>query len=78
MNTNGGFEPVFCTIVPPHVLDKLAQADDPVLAGPARRTLQRDAYERTRRRLTTVVGARALAAPAAEPGTPHRTVYDAR
>ncbi|MBT2413211.1 M4 family metallopeptidase [Streptomyces sp. ISL-12] len=79
MNTNGGFEPVFCTIVPPHVLDKLAQADDPVLAGPARRTLQRDAYERTQRRLTTVVGARATAAPAtAEAGTPHRTIYDAR
>lgn len=77
MTRHGGFEPVFCTIVPPHVLDRLAQAGDPVLAGPARRTLQRDAYERTQRRLTTVVGARAVAPLAAEPGTPHRTVHDA-
>ncbi|GGT07889.1 M4 family metallopeptidase [Streptomyces chromofuscus] len=70
---------VFCTIVPPHVLDRLARSEDPVLAGPARRTLQRDAYERTHRRLTTVLGAPAVTrpAPAAE-GTPHRTIYDAR
>ncbi|MGY3201587.1 M4 family metallopeptidase [Streptomyces sp. TE5632] len=79
MTANGGFEPVFCTIVPPHVLDRLAQAEDPALAGPARRTLQRDAYERTQRRLTTVVGAAAGAPPAAaESGKPHRTVHDAR
>ncbi|MGX1312067.1 hypothetical protein RKD24_002186 [Streptomyces calvus] len=78
MTDNGGFEPVFCSIVPPHVLDRLAQADDPVLAGPARRTLQRDAYERTQRRLTTVVGAPAVAPLAeAERAKPHRTVYDA-
>lgn len=44
-----GFEPVFCTIVPPHVLDTLAQHEDPALAGPARRTLERDAFERTHR-----------------------------
>jgi Zn-dependent metalloprotease len=76
--SHGTFEPVFCTIIPPHVLDHLAQAGDPVLAGPARRTLQRDALERTRRRLTTVVGAAAVATPAgAEAGKPHRTVYDA-
>ncbi|MFJ5773278.1 M4 family metallopeptidase [Streptomyces sp. NPDC093094] len=79
MTTNGGFEPVFCTIVPPHVLDKLAQAEDPALAGPARRTLQRDAFERTQRRLTTVIGAPAPAAAAlAGPGSPNRTIYDAR
>ncbi|MFE1247247.1 M4 family metallopeptidase [Streptomyces sp. NPDC058735] len=76
MTTHGGFEPVFCTIVPPHVLDRLAQAEDPALAGPARRTLQRDAYERTQRRLTTVLGA--AAAPAAAGGRPRRTVHDAR
>lgn len=70
--------PVFCTIIPPHVLDRLAQADDPAVSRPARRTLQRDAFERTQRRLTTVVGARAVAAPeGARPGKPHRTVYDA-
>ncbi|MFJ4834233.1 M4 family metallopeptidase [Streptomyces sp. NPDC088747] len=74
-----GFEPVFCTIVPPHVLDTLAQAEDPTLAGPARRTLERDALERTRRRLTTVIGAPAVA-PASEAveDKPHRTIYDAR
>lgn len=79
MTTNGGHRPVFCTIVPPHVLDRLSQAGDPLVHGPARRTLRRDAYERTQRRLTTVVGAPALTtrAAAAEPGTPQRTVYDA-
>ncbi|MGV9564770.1 M4 family metallopeptidase [Streptomyces sp. NPDC003480] len=77
MNTNGGFEPVFCTIVPPHVLDKLAQHEDSTLATPARRTLERDAMERTRRRLTTVIGAPAAAPPTTATGTPHRTVYDA-
>ncbi|WP_345620447.1 M4 family metallopeptidase [Streptomyces ziwulingensis] len=76
MTDNGGFTPVFCTIIPPHVLDRLAQADDPALAGPARRTLQRDAYERTQRRLTTVIGATA-ATTAAASGAPQRTVYDA-
>ncbi|MFB7335196.1 peptidase M4 family protein [Streptomyces adustus] len=77
MTTHGGSEPVFCTIVPPHVLDKLAQHEDPALSGPARRSLEHDALERTRRRLTTVVGAPAVAAPAAT-GKPHRTLYDAR
>ncbi|CAM5443412.1 hypothetical protein SALBM217S_07824 [Streptomyces griseoloalbus] len=67
MTTNGGFQPVFCTIVPPHVLDRLSQADDPLVHGPARRTLRRDAYERTQRRLTTVVGAPAVATPSRTP-----------
>ncbi|MPY60652.1 M4 family metallopeptidase [Streptomyces spongiae] len=79
MTTNGGHEPVFCTVVPPHVLDKLAQHEDPALADPARRTLERDALERTHRRLTTVIGAPAVAAPlGAEAGKPHRTICDAR
>ncbi|MDX3689614.1 M4 family metallopeptidase [Streptomyces europaeiscabiei] len=79
MTTNGGHEPVFCTVVPPHVLDKLSRAEDPALANAARRTLERDAFERTHRRLTTVIGAPAIAAPAgAEAGTPHRTIHDAR
>ncbi|EFH31629.1 metalloprotease, partial [Streptomyces pristinaespiralis ATCC 25486] len=69
--------PVFCGIVPPHILDRLARADDPAVSGPARRTLQADAAQRTGRRLTTVLGAaaRAVAAPA---DGPRRTVYDAR
>ncbi len=79
MNEHPGFEPVFCTIVPPHVLDALARAEEPALAGPARRTLEHDAYERTHRRLTTVIGAPALArAPELPADQPHRTVFDAR
>ncbi|MFF7973299.1 M4 family metallopeptidase [Streptomyces sp. NPDC007905] len=79
MTTNGGFQPVFCTIVPPHVLDKLARNEDPALSGPARRSLEHDAYQRTHRRLTTVIGAPAVAPPAgAVADQPHRTIYDAR
>ncbi|MER6691388.1 M4 family metallopeptidase [Streptomyces minutiscleroticus] len=77
MNADAGFEPVFCTIVPPHVLDRLARAEDPALSGPARRTLERDALERTRRRTTAALGAPAPA-DAAEPDRPRRTVHDAR
>ncbi|MHC0429858.1 M4 family metallopeptidase [Streptomyces sp. O3] len=72
---------VHCTIVPPHVLDKLSQADDPALSGPARRTLERDAQERTHRRMTTVVGSPG-AAGVVRAGTgerrPCRTIHDAR
>ncbi|MER7051257.1 MULTISPECIES: M4 family metallopeptidase [unclassified Streptomyces] len=79
MTPHGGFEPVFCTIVPPHVLDKLAEQADPLLSGPARRTLQRDAFERTHRSLTTIIGAPAVAPRAGdEPEKPQRTIYDAR
>ncbi|MEV5876168.1 M4 family metallopeptidase [Streptomyces sp. NPDC052101] len=79
MTTNGGSEPVFCTIVPPHLLDKLAQAEDPALSGPARRSLEHDAYQRTKRRLTTVIGAPSVAAPAgAAADQPHRTIFDAQ
>ncbi|MFE3830541.1 M4 family metallopeptidase [Streptomyces sp. NPDC059092] len=72
--------PVFCTIVPPHVLDKLAQADDPVVSGPARRTLEADSAQRTRRRLTIAAGPLRTAAATedAATGTPHRTIYDCR
>ncbi|MEJ8657228.1 M4 family metallopeptidase [Streptomyces sp. MS1.AVA.4] len=70
------FMPVFCGIVPPHLLDKLARAGDPAVAAAARRTLVADAAHRTGRRLTTVVGAPAPA-QAVEEG-PQRTVYDAR
>ena len=77
MTSHGGHGPVFCTIVPPHVLDKLAQHEDTALAAPARRTLERDALERTRRRLTTVIGAPAATPPQDTAGRPHRTVYDA-
>lgn len=66
--------PIFCTIVPPHVLDKLAQAEDPRLSGSARRTLEVDSAHRTRRR---IAGLRAPApASAAATGDPHRTIHD--
>ncbi|MFI0778159.1 M4 family metallopeptidase [Streptomyces sp. NPDC021212] len=78
VNANSRRRGVFCTIVPPHVLDKLSQAEDSALADPARRTLERDALERTRRRITTVRG---IAAPTPE-GTPSdrpkRTIYDSQ
>ncbi|MGW1229042.1 M4 family metallopeptidase [Streptomyces sp. NPDC001478] len=75
-----GSHPVFCTIVPPHVLDKLSQADDPVLAEPARRTLEADAARRTRRQVTTVVRTSVAPVPADgdRSGTPDRTIYDCR
>ncbi|TXS02667.1 M4 family peptidase [Streptomyces sp. col6] len=74
-----GFHPVFCTIVPPHLLDKLSQSDDPVLANPARRTLEADAARRTRRRMTTVVRPTVTAEPDDEGSAkPDRTLYDCR
>ncbi|NGO75130.1 peptidase M4 family protein [Streptomyces sp. YC504] len=72
-----GFEPVFCTIVPPHVLDHLARSGDPRLSAAARKTLVADAAQRTARRLTTVVGAPSVS-PAAEPEKPQRTIHDAK
>jgi Zn-dependent metalloprotease len=77
MTTHGGLEPVFCTVVPPHVLDRLARSDDPALSGPARRTLVRDSELRSRRRVTSEF--RIAAAPAAKAPSdqPLRTVYDA-
>ncbi|MEV6400585.1 M4 family metallopeptidase [Streptomyces sp. NPDC051907] len=70
--------PTFCTIVPPHVLDKLARADDQAVAEPARRTLEADAAQRTRRRLNTVAGVRAAALAPSRAATDHpkRTIYD--
>ncbi|MGF1342067.1 M4 family metallopeptidase [Streptomyces flavovirens] len=76
---NHGFQPVFCTIVPPHLLDKLSQADDPVLAAPARRTLEADGARRHHRQLTALAFAPhppRTADPV--PSKPHRTLYDCR
>ncbi|MET7297997.1 M4 family metallopeptidase [Embleya sp. NPDC005575] len=65
----------FCTIVPPHILDRLAQSEDPAVHGPARRTLERDSLFRTQRRISAVRGA---SAPDGTPsGRPLRTIYDA-
>ncbi|MEV4440389.1 M4 family metallopeptidase [Streptomyces sp. NPDC049577] len=64
----------FCAIVPPHVLDRLAQTDDPRFYEPARRTLEHDGLLRTRRRVT---GLRPLDSSAGTPSDkPQRTIYD--
>ncbi|OII70023.1 M4 family metallopeptidase [Streptomyces sp. CC77] len=65
---------VFCGIIPPHLLDQLAQAPDAAVADAARRTLVADAGHRTGRSLTTTARTAARSVPA---GTPRRTVCDA-
>ncbi|MDJ0347222.1 M4 family metallopeptidase [Streptomyces sp. H10-C2] len=67
----------FCTIIPPHVLDKMATSEDRALSDLARATLERDAFERTHRRLTTVIGAPSIAGATAS-DHPKRTIYDAK
>ncbi len=69
--------PVFCTIVPPHLLDRAARSQDTGRADSAQSTLEHDSLLRTRRRVTAVrtTGPAALGAPAAD--QPERTVYDA-
>ncbi|MFE9253599.1 M4 family metallopeptidase [Streptomyces sp. NPDC006879] len=69
--------PVFCTIVPPHLLDRIAQAQRSDWAGIGRRTLITDAAQRTARRLTTVVGAAPTLTAAPLVDKPQRTVHDA-
>ncbi|MFE1771151.1 M4 family metallopeptidase [Streptomyces sp. NPDC059008] len=69
--------PVFCTIIPPHILDNLAQSDDPARHEPARRTLEHDHLRRTQRR---ELAARGLTPgqPGEAADKPNRTVYDAQ
>ncbi|MDX6354130.1 MAG: hypothetical protein QOF98_1033 [Streptomyces sp.] len=76
---------VFCTIVPPHILDRLARTGDAEVSATARRTLEHDARERTQRRLTTAIGpvggtasATGATGAAAPSDQPERTLYDAR
>jgi Zn-dependent metalloprotease len=69
--------PTFCTIVPPHILDKVSRNEDQSLAEPARRTLERDAAQRTRRRLLTVSAVRPMATGAPSDQA-KRTIYDAK
>ncbi|MBB5915342.1 Zn-dependent metalloprotease [Nocardia transvalensis] len=73
---NGGSGPVFCTVVPPHILDRLSQQQDP-LAAAARRTLEQDALERTRRANTVVGPAPVSADVGAAADQPQRTIFDA-
>jgi Zn-dependent metalloprotease len=64
-----------CAIVPPHLLNRLARAEDPAVYEPARRTLALDAAQRVQRRLTAEIGATA-APPTRTPDHPVRTVCD--
>ncbi|MER5770119.1 M4 family metallopeptidase [Streptomyces sp. NPDC001985] len=71
--------PVFCTIIPPHLLDTLARSADELLAAVAQRTLELDAANRTRRRITTVrglTGSVVSALTGAAPEEPDRTIHD--
>lgn len=65
--------PTFCTVVPPHLLDKIARSEDAARAAAARRTLELDASHRVRRLMTVLPPS----APAAS-DTPDRTIYDAQ
>ncbi|MCD0482675.1 M4 family metallopeptidase [Streptacidiphilus sp. ASG 303] len=64
----------FCTIVPPHVLDRLAEAGDAAVRDAARRSLALDARHRENR----VLARRAAPPPATAGDRPERTVRDAR
>lgn len=67
----------FCSIIPPHVLHRLADHDDPEVHLPARRALELDATHRVRRH----VAVRTAVAPVASATlahTPHRVIHDAR
>ncbi|MGW1527907.1 M4 family metallopeptidase [Streptomyces sp. NPDC002159] len=64
-----------CAIVPPHLLNRLARAEDPAVHEPARRTLALDAAQRVQRRLTAEIGPTA-APPTRASNCPDRTVCD--
>ncbi|MEU9006053.1 M4 family metallopeptidase [Streptomyces sp. NPDC059982] len=70
--------PVFCTVVPPHLLDSVARSADSARADAAQRTLELDASLRTRRRVSAVRGIVADGADAPGGEGPRRTVYDAQ
>lgn len=69
---------VFCTVVPPHLLDKAALSADARRADLAQRTLERDALLRTRRRVTTARGIVPALVEAPGGDGPSRTIYDAQ
>ncbi|GAA2801547.1 M4 family metallopeptidase [Streptomyces showdoensis] len=69
--------PHFCTIVPPHILERVARSADPALAEAARRTLVVDAAQRTARGLAPTEPAHRATAKARAAGV-QRTIYDVR
>ncbi|MBB4891733.1 Zn-dependent metalloprotease [Streptomyces olivoverticillatus] len=67
----------FCTIVPPHMVDALAQADDPELREMGLQT-QELSHQQRQQRVQTVPAAPTVAAMEAATDRPDRTVFDAR
>ncbi|MEV1049338.1 M4 family metallopeptidase [Streptomyces sp. NPDC049916] len=76
LRPDGELHPVFCTIVPPHVLDHLSRSADTRLADPARRTLEADGLRRNRRRMTALATAPSAPSAGAVPSKPRRTIHD--
>jgi len=70
------YPPVFCGIVPPHILEHLAHDPEESVREAALRSLELDALHRRERALAGP--AAPVAAPSAPPSLPLRTVYDAR
>ncbi|MGW5347810.1 M4 family metallopeptidase [Streptomyces sp. NPDC004050] len=70
--------PVFCTVVPPHLLDRIARSQNARRAEAALRTLEHDGPLRTRRRITTVRGFAPPTLGAPVPDGPRRTIHDAQ
>ncbi|ATZ26772.1 Protease PrtS precursor [Streptomyces lavendulae subsp. lavendulae] len=70
--------PVFCTVVPPHLLDRAARSADSARADAAQRTLELDASLRTRRRISAVRGIAPPAPEAPAADGPRRTIYDSQ
>ncbi|MER7620061.1 M4 family metallopeptidase [Streptomyces sp. NPDC126503] len=68
--------PVFCTIVPPHLLEHLARSSDAAVAAKARRTLAADAAARTFRARQQPSPAPARGDGGAAEARPHRTIHD--
>jgi Zn-dependent metalloprotease len=68
---------VFCTIIPPHLLDRMAEHHDPEVHLPARLALELDAAHRSRRQVAvrTAIAPLISGSPA---DTPDRTIYDTR
>ncbi|MFE2581812.1 M4 family metallopeptidase [Streptomyces sp. NPDC059378] len=64
-----------CAIVPPHLLNHLARAENPSLREPARHTLALDAAQRVQRRLTAEIGTNGAPADRAA-DHPQRTICD--
>ncbi|MEV4741463.1 M4 family metallopeptidase [Streptomyces sp. NPDC049555] len=78
MTTRNQKHGVFCGIVPPHVLDRLAESEDPRHHEPARRTLEHDGALRIRRQVTAAARTVSGAAAGAASDHPQRTIYDTR